>query len=86
MENPLNNHPRAREIVYAIWWTLSGAAGVALMVFTAQPEPVPEWLTWTVGGLAFAGTYLGFTAQRNVTGNDASGLPVASAKGSGLDV
>jgi hypothetical protein len=85
MENPLDKYPKAREIAYDIWWALSGVAGVATLVYTAQPDPIPDWLTWSVGGLAFAGTYLGFTAARNVTGTDAKGLPVAPKKGTNLD-
>lgn len=71
--NPLNKHPRVREVAYAVWWTLSGVAGVAGVVFVAQPDPVPDWFNWTVAGLTFAGTYLGFTAQTNVTGTDENG-------------
>lgn len=91
MENPLNNHPRVREVVYAIWWTLSGVTGVTMGAYLAvQPQDVPTPVLVAVLVVSLSGTYLGFTAQRNVTGNDTRGVPVtanrAMAKGSGLDV
>lgn len=77
MHNPLNEHPKVREVAYDIWWGVSGVVGVALTVYTAQGD-VPNWLNWVVAAVAFSGTYLGFTAKHNVTGNDIQGKPVTT--------
>lgn len=85
--NPLTKYPRVREVAYLVWWIASGVTGVAMAVYLAIPPaevPTPVLVSTLV--VALGGTYLGFTAQTNVTGNDTRGLPVAPKKGSGLDV
>jgi hypothetical protein len=79
MQNPLNEYPRIRKAVYAVQWAISGvlgATGVALIAI--DPQDIPLWYTIATGVVAFAWTYTGVTASRNVTGNDEAGHPISS--------
>lgn len=77
MQNPLNKHPKVREIVYAIQWTVSGVLGaIGAALFAIDPRNIPLWYTVAVGVVSFAWTYTGRTAQKNVTGTDVSGRPI----------
>lgn len=85
--NPLTKHPKVREVAYLLWWIASGVTGVTWAAYLAiQPDDVPTPVLVAALVVSLAGTYLGFTAQTNVTGNDTKGLPVAPKKGSNLDV
>lgn len=76
MQNPLNEHPKIRKAVYTIQWIGSGVLGaLGVALFAIDPNDIPLWYTVAVGVVSFAWTYTGFTANRNVTGNDAAGLP-----------
>jgi hypothetical protein len=94
MYNPLNNHPKVREVLLGIQWIATGIQVVlgALFGFLYGVTPgdiAEQWPVWFLASLAVAPvlwSYLGFTAQQNVTGTDLKGLPVAPKKGSGLDV
>jgi hypothetical protein len=80
MMNPLTKYPRAREIAYLVWWIASGVTGVTMAVYLAiQPDSVPTPVMVATLVVSLGGTYLGFTAQSNVTGTDAQGLPVATS-------
>lgn len=75
--NPLDKHPKVREILLLIQWLVTGAQAVcsALFLFIYGESP-DQWPVWFMASLAVAPVlwaYLGFTAQHNVTGTDATG-------------
>lgn len=80
MNNPLDRMPRVREVLLFIQWLVTGAQTIlgALFGFMYGTE-LDRWPTWFLASLAVAPvawSYLGFTAQRNVTGTDHAGLPI----------
>lgn len=80
MQNPLNEHPRVRKVVYAVQWVGSGILGaIGVALFAIDPSGIPLWYTVAVGVVSFLWTYTGFTANRNVTGNDVAGHPIDQA-------
>jgi hypothetical protein len=80
MYNPLNNHPKIREYLYGVWWAVSGVIGAFGAYYAATPGQIPAEYNISVLIVSFAGVYLGFTAQSNVTGTDIKGLPTAAPK------
>jgi ABC-type thiamin/hydroxymethylpyrimidine transport system permease subunit len=78
--NPLNKYPKIREYLYGVWWAASGVVGGFGVYYAATPGQIPAEYNVAVLIVSFAGVYLGFTAQRNVTGTDTQGLPVAPPK------
>lgn len=87
MMNPLDRYPRVREVAYLVWWVASGVVGTAMAVYVAQPaEALPDWVLIAALVVSYSGVYLGFTAQRNVTGTDEKGLPMAPVDKEGTTV
>ena len=83
MYNPLNTRPKVREVLLTIQGGTNGVLVVlgALFAFLygVTPEDIAQWPVWFLASLAVAPAlwaYLGFTAQRNVTGNDWNGMPM----------
>lgn len=79
--NPLSKHPKIRAYLYGVWWAASGVIGAAGVYYAATPGQIPAAYNVTVLIVSFAGVYLGFTAQTNVTGTDEKGLPITPTKG-----
>jgi hypothetical protein len=86
--NPLNNHPRIREGLLLVQWVITGLQTVLVVLFGflygASAADLAQWPTWFLASLVVAPalwSYLGFTAQGNVTGIDPNGykLPVADS-------
>lgn len=77
MQNPLNEHPKIRSVVYAVQWTVSGVLGaIGVALIAIDPQNIPLWYTIATGVVSFAWTYTGLTAKSNVTGTDVAGYPV----------
>lgn len=84
MYNPLNDYPKVREVLLAVQWVANGIQVVlgALFAFIYGPD-LANWPVWFLASLAVAPvlwSYLGFTAQRNVTGNDVNGKPITTTE------
>lgn len=76
MNNPLDNMPEVRKILYVIQWVYNGAAallGAYFVVKQTAPDSLPEWyvLGLAIGPVLW--TYLGLTASGNVTGKTPDG-------------
>lgn len=80
MYNPLNKHPKIREYLYGVWWAASGVIGAFGVYYAATPGSIPGEYSISVLITSFAGVYLGFTAQHNVTGTDTKGMPATAPK------
>lgn len=84
MNNPLDKHPKVREALLLVQWIVTGVMGIVGVVLLAlaggNPEELPAWYLIAVVATQFAWTYLGFTAQNNVTGTDENGLPINSVR------
>lgn len=68
--NPLNKYPKIREYLYLLQWLVNGVLAVAAVVFLVQGrnlEDVPTWYAYAVAIGPVLWTYLGITAQTNVT-------------------
>lgn len=68
-ENPLNNWPEARKVLYLIQWVYNGAAAFLGAYFAVEGTPVdelPKWYVLALGIAPVVWAYLGFTAQNNV--------------------
>lgn len=78
--NPLDKHPKIREALLFVQWAVTGIMGILGVVFLAMAggdvNQVPDWYAIALVATQFAWTYLGFTAQNNVTGTDAAGYPI----------
>jgi len=64
--NPLDAHPKARRAAYLAQWTVNLVLGVVSIVLVAQDQN-PQWWIITQAVFNFLWTYLGLTAQHNVT-------------------
>lgn len=68
--NPLNKYPKIREYLYLLQWVVNGVLAVAAVVFLVQGtdlDDVPKWYAYAVAIGPVLWTYLGITAQTNVT-------------------
>ena len=68
--NPLDRYPRAREVAYFIQWTVNGFLTIAAVVFATlgtRLEDLPRWYLLVLAIAPALWTYLGLTAQQNVT-------------------
>ena len=68
--NPLDSYPRAREVAYLIQWVVNGVLTIAAVVFATlgtSLEDLPPWYVLTLAIAPALWTYLGLTAQHNVT-------------------
>lgn len=70
--NPLDQYPAIRKALYVVQWVVNGVLAVAGAVFLARGtalDALPEWyvLALAVGPVLWS--YLGLTAQTNVTPN-----------------
>lgn len=71
--NPLDNLPQVRKVLYAVQWVVNGVLTLAGIVFATQGTDLDALPQWYVLALAIAPalwTYLGITAQTNVTDAD----------------
>lgn len=81
--NPLNRYPKIREFALAFQWLVTGAQVLlGAMFLYSYGDNLDRWPTWFLASLAVAPalwTYLGITAQGNVTGTDINGYKVPTA-------
>lgn len=75
--NPLNTYPGARKIAYLIQWVVTGVLGILGVIYAAQ-DTAPRWFVIAGAVASFVWTYLGLTAQSNVTGTDADGYKITT--------
>lgn len=84
MNNPLDRHPRIRQVLLDVQWAITGVQTVLAVVFASVFGPNPDsWPLWFVVSLAAAPVlwaYLGRTARGNVTGTDAEGMPITTTE------
>lgn len=81
--NPLDKHPKIREVALATQWVVTGVQTVLSALFAFMYGNPADWPVWFLGSLAVAPVlwaYLGRTAQGNVTGTDAEGYPLTTIK------
>lgn len=68
--NPLNEYPGLRKALYLIQWVANGVLVVtgAVLVATNTPfDDVPQWYSIALASGPILWTYLGLTAQQNVS-------------------
>lgn len=68
--NPLDSYPRVREVAYLFQWLVNGVlviAGVVFATLGTALEDLPSWYVLTLAIAPALWTYLGLTAQHNVT-------------------
>jgi len=68
--NPLDNYPQIRRVLYAIQWLVNGVltlAGAYFLISQTAPDDLPHWYVYTLALAPVLWTYLGITAQTNVT-------------------
>jgi uncharacterized membrane protein YhdT len=68
--NPLDQYPEARKYLYMLQWIVNGVvtiAGAYFLIDGTAMEDLPRWYVLTVGIAPVLWTYLGITAQTNVT-------------------
>jgi len=71
--NPLDQHPEIRRYLYIVQWVVNGiltVAGAYFLIDGTAIEDLPKWYVIAVGVAPVLWTYLGITAQTNVTPND----------------
>lgn len=66
--NPLDSRPKLREAAYLIQWIVNLVLGIASIVLVALSQN-PLWWVIVQAVFNFVWTYLGITAQSNVTQN-----------------
>lgn len=64
--NPLDNYPKARTVAYFLQWVINGVLGITSIVLVSL-DMNPTWWIITQAVFNFLWTYLGLTAQKNVT-------------------
>lgn len=77
--NPLDKHPQVREALLLLQWIVTGLQTVDSALFFFMYQSPDDWPTWFLGSLAVTPVlwaYLGFSAQKNVTGTDTQGYPL----------
>lgn len=77
--NPLDQYPQIRKALYLVQWLVNGVLTIAGVVFLTQgttPEDLPQWYILTLAIAPVLWTYLGITAQANVT--DPTAKPLES--------
>lgn len=82
--NPLNKHPQVRQVLLNIQWGVTGLQTVGSALFAFMYGVPADWPAWFLGSLAVTPvlwTYLGFTAQGNVTGTDEDGFKIDAWEG-----
>lgn len=75
--NPLDTMPGVRKALYFVQWVYNGVLAVAGAVLLVQQTPLadaPQWYLYLAAVGPVLWTYLGLTAQTNVTGNDVDGV------------
>lgn len=68
--NPLDQYPAARRYLYMVQWVANGVLAVAGAYFAASStgvDDLPRWYVLTLAVAPVLWTYLGVTAQANVT-------------------
>lgn len=68
--NPLDRYPHIRETAYLLQWVVNGfltIAGVVFATLGTSLEDLPRWYLLTLAIAPALWTYLGLTAQHNVT-------------------
>lgn len=64
--NPLDDYPKVRKVLYAIFWVIGLVLVVAqLMVAAVEGMKQPAILTAALAAYPAAGAYIGFQAQQN---------------------
>lgn len=84
--NPLNRHPKVREVALGAQWAVTGVQTVLSALFAFMYGTPADWPVVFLGSLAVAPVlwaYLGVTAQGNVTGNDPAGYKLPTTQGGG---
>ena len=72
-ENPLNQYPSVRKVLYVIQWVVSGLQTIAAAYFAASGtaiDDLPKWYVISLAVLPVLWTYLGRTAETNVNTTD----------------
>lgn len=68
--NPLDQYPQVRRYLYMLQWVANGVLAVAGAYFAASSagvDDLPHWYVLTLAVAPVLWTYLGVTAQSNVT-------------------
>lgn len=63
--NPLDDNPKARNIVYTIYWVVALVQGGLNVGFLAYGG-IPIWLGVANAVVPFVGGYIGYMAKRNI--------------------
>lgn len=71
--NPLESSPKARHIIYVIFWALGLGLGATQVGYSAANAGQPVWLTVALAVYAFLGVGVGYTASQNIPPADSDG-------------
>lgn len=63
--NPLDNHPRARQIAYYVQFVVAGAVLLTGIGYSAADAALPTWYVVVAAVTSGAWSYLGLTAAKH---------------------